>query len=150
MFIFTRQAAIFVAMTRNIQTIKLVDPIVQSLLFVLFAYSLDGGNYVTPMLLIMAWVVVSSAVHVFLDFSRKKIVERAINFILVVIFLAVWFLTRNNKEHFIETIGGDGPMEVPIRQTIMVSLGIAIAFWYYVICFREVRYIIKKRSKKNI
>jgi len=137
-------------MTRNIQTIKLVDPIVQSLLFVFFAYSLDGGDYVTPMVLIMAWVVISSAVHLFLDFSRKKIVERAINFVLVVIFLIVWFLTKNRKDHYLETIGGDGPMQIPIRQTIMVSLGIAISFWYYVICFREIRHIIKKRSKKNM
>ena len=136
-------------MTKEAKIIKIVDPVVQSLLFVLFCYMLDGGQYRNALLIMLGWQIISAVVNSFLVFSRKQTIPRIINFVIMVVFIAGYLFTKKVPDRYFEIIGGDGSVMVPIREVVLTAVGVLISFWYYFICFREIRYYIKRDQEKN-
>ena len=136
-------------MTKEVKVIKIVDPIVQSLLFVFFCYSLDEGKYQNAFIFMLSWELLSAVVHSFLFFSKKKVLERVVNFALMVLALAAFFVVKKYKESYVEVILGDGPVMFPVHEMIVMSFGVIVSFWYNFICFREIKSTLKGKSKKR-
>lgn len=133
----------------NVMVLKLVDPIVQSLLFILFIYSLDTSaefSYRQALNLLVGWQIVSSIANLFFNPPNQLRTERLICLLLIIIYMPVFFyFQRHLKEVWVQLRQAlyDDPT-IPLYDIILESIAIIIAFWYYTICFREIRMLMGK------
>ncbi len=74
--------------------------------------------------------MMSVNINFFLGEMNLLKAERAIYFITMLIYLAAYYF-------FVESV----QLSVSLNQVILVSVGVVIAFWYNVICYREFRKI---------
>jgi len=135
-------------MRTNVDFFKLIDPVGQSLLFILFGYSLDSGiSYNMVLLMLAAWQLASWGIHFFFRSVKLLKNERLVWVLCAIIFLPLYYyISRHIPEKFIEVRDPMGLTRYPEHEIMLVAIGLIIAFWYYVICFREVRIIFKKFS----
>jgi len=126
----------------NIQLFKLLDPIGQSIFFVFFLYTLDAQNhfpYKRALFILVTWQLVSVIINFFLVHLKQLRLERLLYLVTMVIYLVVFFyLNKHVKENFVALDEGL-KANVPIHQVIIMTVGMIIAFWYNVICYREFR-----------
>ncbi len=125
----------------NVQMYKLVDPIVQSLGIILFIYSLDVHAGIPSRWVLFAligWQMLSVAINLFLGEMKLLKAERAIYFIAMLIYLAVYYFYEESAQP-----------SVSLNQIILISVGVVIAFWYNVICYREFRKIFGAINRGN-
>jgi hypothetical protein len=133
-------------MTQKVKIFKIADPIFQSVLLILLAYSFDYTDYYKYFLpAILGWQMVSSIVHFFIRSKSKKKVERLIYFILVSFSVWVLFYFRTHMadpayKNFMQATW----LEIPVPELCFVVTEGVFAFWYYLICFREIRSVLKK------
>ena len=79
-------------MRTNVEFFKLIDPVGQSLLFILFGYSLDSGiSYNMVLLMLAAWQFASWGIHFFLKSVKLLKNERLMWLVTAIIFLPVYF-----------------------------------------------------------
>ncbi len=137
-------------MSNGVKVFKIVDPIVQSLLFICFAYSFDRGNtFRIILLIILVWQLFSAIVHFFLHIHRKLKGERLIYFFISLIYFGFYnyfyfYYANISKEKYFDINDGDMPLSIPVHEFSIIVPGILISFWYYLICFRELNKILKK------
>ena len=133
-------------MTKTVRIFKIIDPVLQSVLFVLLAYSFDYTNYYRFFLpAIIGWQLVSSILHFFIRTRMKLRVERIVYFLLVIIFIAIYLYLKNNiTEKYLKIFAWQGPLNIPIHELVFAILQGSFAFWYYAICFREIQGVLKK------
>ncbi len=133
-------------MKNNIRLFKIIDPIVQSLLFILFTYSIDSNMpYGIIFLILLCWQLISAVVHpYFRRTSMLKKQRRAHLIVLAAYSVAYVAITFAVTEQYFEDRTGDGFIKLPIYNTALIAGGLIICFWYSVICLREIRRILKK------
>jgi hypothetical protein len=56
---------------------------------------------------------------------------------------------RMVKPRYVEIIMGTGPIEIDLVEIILMSVALVISFWYFVICFREIRDLLKTESSDD-
>lgn len=133
--------------------VKLVDPIIQSLLFILFLLSLDTDFDFSPrkaLYMIIAWQIASAVMNFVLNAANQLRKERIAYLITTILYTPLFlFLERHVNEIWLTARYGEDP-SIPVYQIIFESVAIIISFWYYVICFREIRGMIGKTSADEI
>jgi hypothetical protein len=125
-----------------IQTYKLIDTIVQSLLFIYFLYgiSADSKFHYELVLIILACIQAFSIAMNF-TFSDSKMLQRQRFFymIVLIIFCPVYYYIRHHvKEKVISIDQGYAP-SIPTHLLLLLTVSMALTFWYIVICYREFR-----------
>jgi hypothetical protein len=137
--------------SNNILLFKVVDPIIQSLLFILFVYSIDveGASlditYTQVFYLIVGVQVAGAIANLFINEEEQLKFQRIGYLVAIGVFLGVYhFAGAHVQEKYIETIGGRGAMKMPLIEIVLLTTGTVICFWYYVTCFREVRDMLAK------
>lgn len=133
-------------MKQKIRLFKTLDPVFQSLLFVLFTFCLSGTlPYMWVFATLFIWQLVSAIAHT--TFRRTTMLKKQRKYhlivaaVYVVIFIAVSFLLP--ERYFVDR-SPEGIIKLPIHQILLVAVGMGVSFWYSVICFREIRRIYKK------
>ena len=132
--------------------IKSIDPIFQSILLIAFFWLIDlkGTKYHYAILWLVRFQLVSSVVHIFLKFHRKLKYERFFSLIAIAGWLYLYKWTFENLDlqvHYVTLIEGKGFSKINMNDFTMMLLGLVVAFWYYSICLREIRAMVKKRKK---
>ena len=126
----------------NILVFKLVDPICQSLLFILFIYCLDSDTdiqYQMILQVIVAWQILSSLANLFLKIPDQFKKERLTYLAIIVLYTGLsYFIQTHVQEKFV-IIKQANNISIPIYESILETGTMLISFWYYVICFREIR-----------
>jgi len=133
-------------MTNTVKVFKIADPILQSIIFLTFAYSFDYSNYYRLLLpSLIGWQLLSSIIHLFIHTRSKLKLERLIYFVLVITFITIFLFLRNHiKERYFQIFATQGPLNIPIYELSFVALEGLFSFWYYIICFREIHKVLKK------
>jgi hypothetical protein len=133
--------------SNNVMVIKLVDPIIQSLLFILFVYSLDTSaefNYRKALYMIIGWQLISSVFNFIINPPNILKKERLIYLVVICLYMPCFFyIEAHVTEVWLTLRPGDNP-DIPLYDLILESIAGLIAFWYYVICFREIREMMGK------
>ncbi|MCD6012377.1 MAG: hypothetical protein K0Q79_2239 [Flavipsychrobacter sp.] len=122
--------------------IKLLDPVVQSVGIIFFIYCLDANTHISYRMVLIAligWQMLSVIVNFFFWKLKLLKAERILFSICMLVYLGVfYFFERNVKENFVPLDTGLKP-SVPMNQVVLMTVGVVIAFWYNVICYREFR-----------
>ena len=126
----------------NVLVFKLVDPIIQSLLFILFIYCLDSDTeiqYQLILTLIVGWQILSCIANLFFNPPDQLKKGRMAFLITIVLYMtcAHFFLTNVHEKVVVITLANNIPINV--YESIIQTITMIISFWYYVICFREIR-----------
>lgn len=132
---------------------KLIDPVLQGFLFVTFVYSLDSEfrdfSYRMVFLLIIALQIISLIVNFLLNppenLNKERLLYAAI---LIASLIGSVFIIQNFQENYMEVRQGDFP-KLPIREIILDTVVIVISFWYNIICFRELKAILKSYNEED-
>lgn len=121
---------------------KVFDPIVQSLLIVYFLYSLGspgGIPYTTLFFVIIGIQVVSAILNFFFQDPKISKNLRGVYLAIITFFLIFYAYFQNSvKERYIALDVGDAPT-LPLHETVLMSVGILIAFAYTVLCYKELK-----------
>ena len=130
----------------KVRIFKILDPVVQSILFIKFAFDVDAGtHYLVIFFILGGWQMMSLFVNFFFKKAKLLTTERISYLVVFILFLPAYFLIKKHlPERTLDIMGGHGLIKLPIVQITSVSIGIAIEFWYYVICFREIKKILKE------
>ncbi len=137
---------------RNVPLIKLVDPIIQSVLFILFLYALDADFFVpydTLFYSLISVQILSLVVNFFLRSPQLELImnERIAYAVVILVYLSVYYYMRTRiDERFLQVTPGSQTNSMPVYEVILNAVGCLIAFWYFFICFREVRDILKSEG----
>lgn len=135
----------------NIVLLKLFDPIIQSVIFIIFLYCLDseshGISYRSILLLLVAWQLASSFLNFFLKDPKLLKMERISYVIVMTIYMIIFFIVeRRVKEHYIGINETDIP-NIPVYQASLMTGVVIITFWYNIICYREIRSLLGGSNK---
>jgi hypothetical protein len=130
------------AKNNNITLLKLLDPVVQSVLIVLFLYCIDDEKlfpYRIIFFILLIWQAVSALLNFLLTGMKLLTNERTIYLATMCIYmLFFFFFERHVKEHFVAFDEISKP-NIPLYRLITMTIAMAIAFWYNLICYREIR-----------
>lgn len=133
-------------MKSKIRNFKITDPIIQSILMMIFIiFLLCSWPHKIIYFLLLGWQFVSVFVH--MGFKRATMLKEqrtiflgvAIGYVLVHIVVSLFF----PEVHFEDNIAS-GHITIPVYATLLTAIGLSISFWYYVICIREIRRILNK------
>ncbi len=130
--------------------IKIADPAIQTILIIFAFYVFDrrGTKYHSAMLMLIRWQVLSFIANLFLKFSGKLKLERALSAMVLVGWLFSYnYVMTHIAERYFTVILGKGPTRFSVFDSILMITGVAVGIWYFSICFREVQKIVKKRRK---
>jgi hypothetical protein len=138
-------------MNTFIKTIKIIDPIAQSLILGALALSIDRtDNYQKILPALIVWQLLSSVFHFFISSRAKLHIERIIYFFLVILFLTIYLYTKNHiKEQYMRVFGESGPMNIPVYELFFVLTQGAFAVWYYLISIREISMVMKRIARNK-
>lgn len=130
---------------------KLIDPIAQFLIFVYFLYALDseqvGVSYRGILLKLVGWQVISAVINFFFTDPKILKTQRVAYIVVNTLYMAFFFYAES---HFKETYFGineTDPAIIPLNQSLLIAGAIIIAFWYNIICYREVRSMLAGANK---
>lgn len=137
-----------------VKIIKIIDPVIQTLLIILvfFIFDKKGTRYHQVMLYLIRFQLVSVVLNLFLKFSKKLVYERVLSFIAMSVWLFGYiriYAERRIDEKFATVILGKGFTQIGLLDTIFMLTGLAIAFWYFSISFREVNFLLQRRRKNK-
>jgi len=143
--------------SNNVLVFKLIDPICQSLLFILFVYVIDVDNgfsdsgitYRSVLELIIGLQVLSAIINFFINEPKQLKTERVMYLVTISLYLLFYYINRNGNEKYLEVIGGGGPVKMPVHEILLMTAGLLITFWYFVICFREIRSLLRKANNDS-
>ena len=139
--------------TNNLLVFKLMDPIVQSLLFIYLIYSIDTDSevpYHTVFLLLFSLQIVSLLVNFFIIEENQLKKERVFYLGVITLYIFSFFLIRKTvNPKYIDVIIGSGPVKMDLNELILMSAAMVISFWYFVICFREIRGLLKAEGSHD-
>lgn len=133
-------------MKSKIRNFKITDPIIQSILMLVFVvFLLNPFPHKIVYFVLLGWQFVSAFVH--MGFKRATMLKEQRNVFLgvaagyVVLHILVSLFVP--EVQFKDNIAS-GQISTPIFSTILTAVGMGISFWYYVICIREIRRILNK------
>lgn len=135
-----------------VEVVKVADPALQMLLLILFFLSADlaGHNARYLFLDLLVLQLISSIVNLFLQFQRKRVVERIAFFVVLGIYAYIYYYVKTHiqDEHFtgidmqVWTKGGK-------NDFYLLLAGISIAIWYLALCLREARSLFRKKRRNR-
>lgn len=136
-----------------LKVVKAIDPVLQSILFVSYFFYIDkkGSRYRFILMLLIRFQVFSSIYHLFLRFSKKRKVERILFLISAVAWMGFYhYAYLHFKEYyFVIPEGARGYQKMPLIDMTIMTLGLGIGFWYFLICMREVTHLAEQKSRKR-
>lgn len=131
---------------------KIVDPTIQTLLLMYYFYVLDeGGNsFRTVFFALLATQVVSLVVNYFLEFYKKRKLER----LFFAVVLAIWsliyyYVSTQVKEVAVTDFDLQMFAKTGIHDFYVMLAGLIVSAWYFSICFREVASVSKKKQRNG-
>jgi len=137
----------------NVLLLKLVDPIGQFAIFIYFLYCLDANvfqpSYRSVLLMLVAWQMVSACCNLFYKDTKALRRERLAYIAVNVCYMALFFFLEKILPD--KTIGInelDDPY-IHVYQVVLMGGVFIIAFWYNVICYREVKSLLSGASKNR-
>lgn len=142
-------------MKNNIQLFKTIDPLFQSVLFLLFTYSLNNldpkiDHFFSDKIIfevLLGWQIISAILHKFFRKTSMLKKQRKAYLIVVASFTLIYIaVSLFIPEVYVQDLNVDGFVQIPVYRVSMVAAGMCICFWYSVICFREIRRIYKKAN----
>jgi len=136
--------------------IKVIDPVIQSLLIVNLFWLFDKKGNIENILIkvILCTQLASFIVNFLLHFHKKLKIERYLSLLAIFLwFAANYYLEEKLKKGTLhevnyEVIEGRGVTHMSIYSTSMLVAGIIISIWYFTICVREIQYLMKKKRKR--
>ena len=133
--------------------IKLFDPIVQVIIFIYFLYCLDaeanGVSYRTILFVLIGWQTISALFNLFLNDPKLLKRQRVAYLIVNILFMAAFFFIES---HVKEKDFGINETDIPFihrNQTILMGGAIIIAFWYNVLCYKEIKSLMAGANKDH-
>lgn len=133
-------------MKSKIRHFKITDPIIQSILILLFIFLLLSGlPHKIVFFVLLAWQFVSVFVHrgfkkaTMLKEQRNIFLGIAVGYVLVHVVVSLFVPEVQFEDNI-----ASGKISVPVYSNLLLAIGLAISFWYYVICIREIRRILNK------
>ena len=133
-------------MKSKIRNFKITDPLIQSILIMVFIiFMLYSWPHKVIYFVWLAWQFVSVFVHrgfkkaTMLKEQRNIFLGVAIGYVLVHIVVSLFVPEMQFEDNI-----ASGHISVPIYSNLLLAVGLAISFWYYVICIREIRRILNK------
>ena len=124
--------------TGNTLVFKLVDPILQSMLFIFFIYCLDansGFSHQLVLLLMLGLQMLSLATNFFIQSEEQLKKERLFYLVAICLYLVVSAVIMKGDFKYLFIIG---PQADTMTNVLTAGI-IVLSFWYFIICFREVR-----------
>ncbi len=131
---------------------KIVDPSLQTLLLMYYFYVLDehDNSFRTVFFGLLALQVISFLVNYFLDFYKKRSVERWIFAVVALLWWGLYYYFKNNvKDVAVTDIDLQMFAKTGIHDFYIMLVGLVIAAWYFSICFREVASVTKKQQRNG-
>jgi len=130
-----------------VQSIKVTDAFIQSLLFIAFSLLLTNSKGIKLALLgLLIWQLLSFIVHNFLDFKQKRARLRIYYIIAAIPYyvLLYFYLVGRIKDVYVSDLDASGFWNVPVVEIGVFGLGILLALYYFTICFREIKVVLRK------
>ena len=129
--------------SNDFQLFKLFDPVVQSLGIIFFIYCLDSHMHIPykrVLFSLIGWQLLSSAVNFFINEPKLLKIERGIWFVIALVYVGLFVAI--NPTHA-------SRQSMPLNLVILVTIGVLLAFWHLVICYREFRKIFGAVNRGN-
>jgi hypothetical protein len=148
----TRRRRNSTARTNKIFVLKLVDPIIQSLLFILYIYCLDSTTELPHEVIfyfILGWQILSGATNLLTDPPDQLKKARIAFTITLVLYTLICSIVLQLVQEKNISIQQPNVMTIPLHEAIFETGGIIISFLYYIICFREIRTILTRMSEQR-
>jgi hypothetical protein len=136
----------------NVLVFKLVDPIIQSLLIIFFVYCLDSDTdiqYQGILQIIIGWQILSCIANFFLNPPDLLKKERIAWFIIILLYSGLYYFVGNHVHERFIVVKQANNSTIPLYDSIFEIGGMIISFWYYVICFREIRAMLTSRTNES-
>lgn len=133
---------------RKVRIFKLVDAIVQGLLFVLFIFNIDTDPdipYRLILYILICWQVLSSIAN-YVIHHRTRIKKKRILYLVsisVYLLLFLFFGLHLNQQVIKPPTPGELPT-LPFKEIAFIGCGLAICFWYNVTCVFEIQKLQKR------
>ena len=131
---------------------KIIDPTVQTLLLMYYFYALDAGgdSFRTVFFELLALQVISIIINYFLDFYKKRKLERMVFVFVLVLWAVVYYYVKTKvKEVVVTDFDLDVFAKTGIHDFYLMLAGLVVSAWYFSICFREVRSVAKRQQKNG-
>lgn len=132
--------------TINILVFKSIDPVLQSLLFVFFLYCIDSETDIPHrdiLLYLSGWQLISGIVNFFIKDPEQLRTQRLVCMVTIVAYMTFFtYFVNNVPEHMIALSKTDKP-NYPLHEILLSGIALVIAFWYNLICYRELRAMLK-------
>lgn len=137
----------------NVVIFKIADPIVQFGIFIYFLYCLDSNvqqpSYRTVLLLLVGWQIGSAFLNFFYRDTKALKTERLIYLAINISYMALFFFL---EKYLPEKIFGINETDVPFihrNQIFLMGGALIIAFWYNIICYREVKGLLSNITEER-
>lgn len=133
-------------MHKKTKIIKITDLIIQTILLFEFGFRIGMGyNTLAVLVIVLVWQMISCITHYFLSYHRKLKIQRNTHIVILSLFF-IFLLYYNNtlKKAWVEKVKALAMSNFPFAEVAVVAIGAAIAMWYFVICFREIKRVLKK------
>jgi putative flippase GtrA len=137
-------------MKKDVQSIKTIDILLQSLLFVGFALLLNERDMmILDLAAIFIIQLISNVTNSKLTFQHKRKKSRLAYALLSVPYMVLTIIyvrqplgiggvNASMHNHF------STEWPIPVNDIAIFGVGMAIAFWYFMICFKEMKIVIRK------
>ncbi len=130
--------------SKNLPLFKVIDPVIQSFIIILFFYTLDMGSSVQKIFyLLFGYQTLSLLINYFLKSANLLNKERLFFFFSEIIFVILFILSKRLPEKLIQIDPGTRNDSFPLILIIRMAVATVIAFWYFYICFREAKDLLK-------
>ncbi len=137
----------------NAMIFKLADPIIQCCIFVYFLYCLDAAirepSYRTVLLGLIAYQYGSAVLNFLLMYRDPRLFrkERIIHIITISCYMPIFFFAEKHVKEYSFGINELDRPYIHLFQSIFMGIAIVIAFWYFYICYREIRNMLSGAAK---
>ena len=137
----------------NVVILKIGDPVVQFGIFIYFLYCLDSEvqqpSYRTVLLLLVGWQLMSAIANFFYRDTKALNTERLIYLAVNIGYMALFFFL---EKHLPEKNFGINETDAPFihrNQIILMGGALIIAFWYNILCYREVKGLLSNMTEER-
>ncbi|NCX96596.1 MAG: hypothetical protein EBX41_09375 [Chitinophagia bacterium] len=140
-----------------LKIVKTIDPIIQTSLFVSFFFMTDIYNrasksmpYHKVLHNLIYFQLFSVTYHIFLKFPKKLKVQRWIFIPVAFAFTKLYeIVKKGGMKYNVNYVGPRGVAKYDVLDTGIMTLGLAIAGWYFIICLVESQSLLKQRARKK-
>ena len=130
----------------NVLLLKFADPIVQCCIFIYFIMSLDAAvlqpSYRTLFLMLIMWQYGSALVNLFYKDNKPMRIQRIVYLLAITCYMPLFFYIEKHVKEYDLVIDELENTAIHLHQTITMGVALILAFWYSIICYREVKVLL--------